>query len=197
MATMHRIQVTGLELFYKQGYYDTSIDDILRSLGLSKGAFYHHFDSKEDFFIGIIQNLVVKKVYSMLIEPIEEKEDPLQAIAACFEQALLTAEYNELDRGFILSNFMTEINGKNPEIMKNLNDIYKVWEVNLVALLQKGKSDGYLERHIDSEGVATYLISSYMGIRTMMVEGNARALRYNYLQQLKYYLRALSSKAMA
>ena len=71
MATMHRMQVKGLELFYSQGYYNTSVDDILKSLSLSKGAFYHHFQSKEDFFISIIQNLIVQKVYSMLIEPVE------------------------------------------------------------------------------------------------------------------------------
>ena len=55
MATMHRMQVTGLELFYKNGYYNTSIDDILKSLSLSKGAFYYHFQSKEDFFVSIVQ----------------------------------------------------------------------------------------------------------------------------------------------
>ncbi|MBT8294324.1 MAG: TetR/AcrR family transcriptional regulator, partial [Eudoraea sp.] len=76
MATMHRMQVTGLELFYKNGYYNTSIDDILKSLSLSKGAFYYHFQSKEDFFVSIVQNLIVRKVYSMLIEPIEGKENP-------------------------------------------------------------------------------------------------------------------------
>ena len=65
MATMHRMQVTGLNLFYKQGYYNTSIDDILKTLSLSKGAFYYHFQSKEDFFISIIQNLLFKKIYSM------------------------------------------------------------------------------------------------------------------------------------
>lgn len=197
MATMHRMQVTGLELFYKQGYYNTSIDDILRSLELSKGAFYHHFDSKEDFFLSIIQNLVVKKVYSMLIEPLDGNEDPLQAIGDCFENALLTAENNEWDRGFILGNFMAEFNAKNPGIMKYLNDLHKVWEVNLVTALQKGKSHGYLERHIDSEGVATYLISSYIGVRLLMVEGNARMLRYNYMQQLRTYLRMLSPKVTA
>ena len=50
MATMQRMQVTGLELFYRRGYYSTSVDDILKELSLSKGAFYYHFESKEDFF---------------------------------------------------------------------------------------------------------------------------------------------------
>ncbi|WP_282112421.1 TetR/AcrR family transcriptional regulator [Maribacter stanieri] len=39
MATMQRLQTTGLELFYAQGYYDTSVDDILKKLELSKKVF--------------------------------------------------------------------------------------------------------------------------------------------------------------
>ncbi|NNF19283.1 MAG: TetR/AcrR family transcriptional regulator [Flavobacteriaceae bacterium] len=197
MATMHRMQVTGLELFYQNGYYNTSIDDILKALGLSKGAFYYHFDSKEDFFISIVQNLVVQKFYSHMIEPIEGQEDPLNNILNTFENSLATAEHNTLDHGFMLSNFMTEFNGKNPVIMKYLKDIYQIWEVNLVSLLQKGKSDGYVARHIDSEGVASYLIASYIGIRTLMVEGNSRTLRYQYIQQLRQYFKMLAQKEMA
>ncbi|MGB5205413.1 MAG: TetR/AcrR family transcriptional regulator [Eudoraea sp.] len=194
MATMHRMQVTGLELFYKNGYYNTSIDDILKSLSLSKGAFYYHFQSKEDFFVSIVQNLVVRKVYSMLIEPIEGKENPFTVIEKCFENALETAEHNEMDYGFILGNFISEFNGRNTVISNYLMDIYKVWEVNLISILQKGKSDGYVDRHVDSEGVATYLISSYMGVRTLMVQGNCRNLRYKYMQQLRQYFNSLTQK---
>ena len=196
MATMHRMQVKGLELFYSQGYYNTSVDDILKSLSLSKGAFYHHFQSKEDFFISIIQNLMVQKVYSMLIEPVESKENPLRVIESCFDNALETAEHNDMDFGFVLSNFMSEFNRRNPEITKYLRDIYKVWEVNLVSTLQKGKTDGYVARHVDSESVANYLISSYIGIRTLMVEGNCRVLRYQYMQQLRNYLKSLEEKVL-
>ena len=196
MATMHRMQVKGLELFYKQGYYNTSVDDILKSLSLSKGAFYHHFQSKEDFFISIVQNLIVQKVYSMLIEPVESSENPFRAIEACFDNALETAEHNEMDYGFVLSNFMTEFNRRNPEISKYLRDIYKVWEVNLVTILQRGKTDGFLARHVDSEAVANYLIASYVGIRSLMVEGNSRMLRYQYMQQIRAYFKSLEEGSL-
>ncbi|MGB5228744.1 MAG: TetR/AcrR family transcriptional regulator [Eudoraea sp.] len=194
MATMHRMQVAGLELFYKNGYYNTSIDDILKSLSLSKGAFYYHFQSKEDFFVSIVQNLIVRKVYSMLIEPIEGKENPFPVIEKCFENALETAEHNDMDYGFILSNFISEFNRRNTVISNYLMDIYKIWEVNLISILQKGKSDGFVDRHVDSEGVATYLISSYMGVRTLMVQGNCRNLRYKYMQQLRQYFNSLTQK---
>ncbi|MBU2904886.1 MULTISPECIES: TetR/AcrR family transcriptional regulator [Arenibacter] len=197
MATMQRIQTTGLEIFYQKGYHNTSIDDILKELSLSKGAFYYHFQSKEEFFISIVQNLLFRKVYSSLIEPIEGQEDPLNKIVACFDDALETAEHNFLDYGFVLSNFITEFNGKNPDIMNYLQDILKVWEVNLVTALQKGKTDGYVDRHIDSEAVATYLISSYIGIRTLMVEGNSKMLRYKYIQQLRQYFKLIEYKEPA
>jgi AcrR family transcriptional regulator len=196
MATMHRMQVTGLELFYKKGFYNTSVDDILKELSLSKGAFYYHFQSKEDFFISIVQNLIVRKVYSMMIEPIEGKEDPFKAIELCFENAMSTAEHNELDYGFVLSNFITEFNGRNELISKYLRDIYKVWEVNIVSILQKGKTDGYVARHVDSEAVATFLISSFMGVRMLMVEGNSKQLSYQFLQQLRQYLKSLVQREL-
>ncbi len=194
---MHRMQTTGLELFYKNGYYNTSIDDILTTLSLSKGAFYYHFQSKEDFFISIVQNLLFQKVYSMLVAPIEGVEDPLHVISNSLDNALETAEHNELDHGFVLGNFIVEFNGKNPEISKYLNDILKVWEVNLITTLQRGKINGYVNRHVDCEGVATYIISSYLGIRTLMVEGNPKLLRYKYMQQLKGYFKMISLREVA
>lgn len=191
---MQRMQVTGLSLFYKKGYYNTSVDDILKELSLSKGAFYYHFDSKEDYFIQILENLLVRKIYSMLIEPIEGHDNPLKLIENCFEDALETAVHNDMDFGFILGNFINEFNGRNPKIMRHLNDILKIWEVNLVSAIQKGKFDGYIDRHVDAEGVAVYLISSYMGVRTLMVETAPSARKYKYMAQLRQYFKSLESK---
>ncbi len=191
---MHKMQVTGLHLFYSKGYYNTSVDDILKELSLSKGAFYYHFDSKEDFFIQIIENLLVRKVYSMLIQPIEGHDQTLTMISDCFEDALETAVHNELDYGFVLSNFMNEFNGRNENIMKHLNEILKVWEVNLVSAIQRGKFNGHIDRHVDAEGVAIYLMSAYIGIRTLMVETAPAARKYRFMAQLRQYFKSLEVK---
>ena len=191
-ATIQRMQVKGLELFYQKGYFNTSLDDILKALELSKGAFYYHFQSKEDFMISIVQHLLFRKIYSTLIEPVEGVEDPFRVIENALENALENAEHNVMDYGFVLGNFMTEFNGRNENISRYLNDICKVWEVSLVTALQKGKSDGYLERHWDSEGIAYYVMASYFGIRTLMVQGNAHMLRYKYMQQLRNYFKSMS-----
>ncbi len=191
LATMQRLQVAGLELFYQNGYHTTSVDDILKRLELSKGAFYYHFRSKEDFFISIIQSLIVQKVYSSLVQPIEGKEDPFTVIEEALDATLETAEHNVLDNGFILSNFLMETNGKDEEVNAYLCDILKIWEVALVTSLQKGKTDGYVARHVDSEGVASFIISAFIGVRGQMATGNAKSLRYKFIQQLRAYFRAL------
>ncbi|MDP5061092.1 MAG: TetR/AcrR family transcriptional regulator [Maribacter sp.] len=193
MATMQRLQNTGLELFYAQGYYDTSIDDILKKLDLSKGAFYYHFDSKEDFFIQIIQNLLARKIYSTLIEPIEGHENPLTLITKCFDDAMETAVHNEMDYGCILSNFLTEFNGKNEVIMRHLNEIVTVWEVNLVTALQKGKFNGYLDRHVDCEAAATFLMSSYFGVRILMTSAAPASKKYRFMSQLRQYFKSIEA----
>lgn len=196
MATMQRMQTTGLELFYAKGYYNTSVDDILKKLELSKGAFYYHFDSKEDFFVQIIQNLLARKVYSSLIEPIEGQENPLILITNCFDEAMETAVHNEMDFGCILNNFLTEFNGKNEVIMYHLNEITTVWEVNLISALQKGKFNGYLDRHVDCEAVATFLMSSYFGVRTLMTGLSPSAKKYRFMTQLRMYFKSIEAKVV-
>ena len=99
-----------------------------------------------------------------------------------------------MDYGFLLSNFIGEFNGRNANIMKHLNEIVRIWEVTLVSAIQKGKFNGHIDRHVDSEGVAIYLMSSYLGIRTLMVETTPSARKYRFMAQLRQYFKSLEIK---
>ncbi len=48
----------ALELFYEKGYDGTTIHDIIEKMGVSKGAFYHYFKSKEEVIIEIARDYV-------------------------------------------------------------------------------------------------------------------------------------------
>ncbi|MEX0359424.1 MAG: TetR/AcrR family transcriptional regulator [Allomuricauda sp.] len=195
--TMHRLCAKGLEVFHEKGYYNTNLDDILKDLSLSKGAFYHHFKSKEDYFIAIVQNLVQQKVYALLVEPLNTHENPLPVILDSIEKALEPGRPNEIAYGFMLNDFITEFSKRNQEIATYLRDILKVWEVNLVSILKRGKVDGYIARHVDCEGAASYIIASYLGMRTLLAENTNRQLKYNYVQQLKLYFNAIEERRVA
>ena len=191
--TLHLYRAKGLELFYKNGYFNTSLEEICISLSISEQAFRDTFVSKEDFFIGITQNLILQKTLNLLIEPVAYKQSPFPLILDMIQEDLEEAMHNDTDNGFILSNFISEFNKKNRRISKYLADILKIWEINLISLLRKGQLDGYVKREVNCSGVANHIISSYMGTRTLMVEGNSRELADQYLKQLHYYFYSISS----
>lgn len=74
-----RILEAAEKLFFEKGYEQTSIQDILDSLSLSKGGFYHHFPSKEAILTEICENRVLDRfnrlgmeLYSARISPMDK-----------------------------------------------------------------------------------------------------------------------------
>ncbi|WP_028784072.1 TetR/AcrR family transcriptional regulator [Thalassobacillus devorans] len=58
---------SGMKLFAQKGYHATSIQEIATQSGVSKGAFYLHFDSKEDLTLSIY-----KFYYQQMMDKVEE-----------------------------------------------------------------------------------------------------------------------------
>jgi AcrR family transcriptional regulator len=56
------ILVRSAELFARQGYESTSIQDIIGAVGIAKGTFYHHFRSKEDLLDRLIDSMLAEAV---------------------------------------------------------------------------------------------------------------------------------------
>ena len=54
--TRSRIMSAAAEYFSTRGYNASSVDDICREAGVSKGAFYHHFPSKQAIFLALLQD---------------------------------------------------------------------------------------------------------------------------------------------
>ena len=69
--TKERILETALELFAQSGYLGTSMSDIAKELGITKGALYKHYTSKQE-----ILNSIVERMNKMDLERAEEYEMP-------------------------------------------------------------------------------------------------------------------------
>src|SRR5512143_1204352 len=52
--TRGRIMEAAIKLFSERGFYAASVDDICAEAGVSKGAFYHHFESKQGLFLALL-----------------------------------------------------------------------------------------------------------------------------------------------
>jgi len=57
-ATRLMILTKAFELIYVRGYQTTSIDDILATTKVTKGAFYYHFRNKDEMGLAILQEIL-------------------------------------------------------------------------------------------------------------------------------------------
>ena len=56
--TINNILKAATECFEKEGYENTLVIDICRRAGITKGGFYHHFKSKQDLFLKLLDNWI-------------------------------------------------------------------------------------------------------------------------------------------
>lgn len=90
----------GKKLFEKQGLKKTSVDELTEAVGISKGAFYLFYESKEELFMEILEELETDFRTHIFDFSIHPKEDARKLLARLLKSALLT-----WDRYPLLKNF--------------------------------------------------------------------------------------------
>ncbi|GAB4473653.1 MAG: TetR/AcrR family transcriptional regulator [Anaerolineales bacterium] len=94
VLTRTRILQAAIEQFIHYGYEASSVDEICNLAGVSKGAFYHHFPSKQALFLALLQDWVeeleaslasIRQEYEWVPQRFERMAEMLQHV---FEQAV-------------------------------------------------------------------------------------------------------------
>jgi len=98
-----RLMDIGLSLFSEKGYHSTSIQEIATEAGISKGAFYLYYQSKEDFLASSI-DYIYSKITERLEQAYESNLSPEDTLA---QQIVILIGYVDHYKGFIL-RFFTE-----------------------------------------------------------------------------------------
>ena len=107
LATRRRIIATAKALLAKSGYEGMSIEDILERCKISRGAFYHHFDSKEALFEAVLE-VVEEEVAQVLANASSGFEDPVEGLkAGC--QAWFRLARDPAVRQIVLTDALTVV----------------------------------------------------------------------------------------
>src|ERR1700746_636187 len=87
-----RLLDAAMQALRGQGYSATSVDDICRAAGLTKGAFFHHFKSKEDLAVAAAAHFSEMAQRLFPAAPYHELADPLDRLMGYvdFRSAILT-----------------------------------------------------------------------------------------------------------
>lgn len=145
--TQKLIIEVATKLFIEKGYDNTSLNDIVNNLGgLTKGAIYQHFSSKEEIYQAVVYQMSAKND-DELLELIENKDlNGLQKIKLAFVKSLDAAIENK--------GQMESVDySKNPKMLYSLIKELKeeVSPMFIYPLIEQGISDGSIKTDYPKE----------------------------------------------
>lgn len=157
----HILDVAG-ELFAQRGYDATSVADICERAGVTKGAFYHHFASKQAVFLELRDRWLGPLEASMTLMRAEGETLPqvLQRIADMAK--LVYAAAGEEQRQQVFLELLSAAR-QDPEILPAMLAPMLKYREMFAQLIDAGIQEGTL-REVDRELVAQVLISLGFGL---------------------------------
>lgn len=190
-ATRLTILQKAFELIYIKGYQTTSIDDIIATTKVTKGAFYYHFKTKDEMGLAIISEILKPTLASGFIEPLQKEQNPIDAIYNLMDDLLMKDEFLKVEYGCPASNFTQEMAPWNMDFRRALDELTQQWTKVMTEAIEKGKKNGFISTDVNAEQVALFVMSGYWGIRNFGKLENSKQIYIPYLKELKRYLNTL------
>lgn len=146
--TKKNIVSAAWRLFYEQGYDDTTVDEIIRASGTSKGTFYHYFKGK-DALLTSLSELFDNK-YEELIQEMPEEMGNFEKLLY-LNQELFGMIENSVSRELLASMYSSQLVTKGE---KHLLDQNRIYYRLLNELIAKGQRDGELTTRMSANEIA-------------------------------------------
>lgn len=163
----NHILMSAQHCFAKKGYHITSMDQLVHHSGLSRGAIYNYFKSKEEIYLELMKGIVTREM-----EPIESRikslSSSLEKIAYLFDyyHHLEPMSEEQKEAFFVQLDFQLSASRK-ADMMTILDQLHKQMKFELVkSILQDGKNAGELKSkvHID---IYTHMFWSFIDAANM------------------------------
>lgn len=135
--TIENIISISAQLFAEKGYDKTSMQEIVDALGMSKGAIFHHFRSKEDIF-----NAVMDKQFELVIEEVNQWLDEMYEYSA--KEKLKRLIKRNISKGNVIEDSCKIVEGAvgSPQLMLAFtHDSVKMLAPIVAKLLREGIED--------------------------------------------------------
>jgi AcrR family transcriptional regulator len=158
--TIHRINQAALKLFSQNGYDATGIAEICAEAAVSKGAFYHHYASKQAVFITLFAEWL--QTIRQQIEIVEQGQksvpDQIRLICGTFQEVLNAAD----GRLQMFLEFWTQ-SSRNPAVWEITIAPYRQFQQFFADLLRKGVDEGSISI-TDFDDSARIMVGLAVGI---------------------------------
>jgi len=153
----------GIDIMLQKGYSNTGLQEVLASLGMPKGSFYHYFQSKEEFALEIIRQVDAEYSATILRMLRNPQETPLQRLKSyCLwgEKEFLSQDCR---KGCLIGNLSQEMSDQSEVLRKELASVMEK-RVNLFArCIEEGQESGEITKSHTPKQLAETLINTWGG----------------------------------
>lgn len=181
----------AFDIIYANGYQTTSIDDIIATTKVTKGAFYYHFKSKDEMGLAIINEILKPALTNSFVEPLQNKKNPLEAIYNLMQNLLMENKFLKVEYGCPAANLTQEMTPWNVDFNNALNNLIEQWTKAMTDIIETGKKNGTVRTNVNAKQVTLFVMSGYWGIRNFGKLENSKTVYIPYLKELKSYLHNL------
>jgi AcrR family transcriptional regulator len=187
-VTRRKIIDAAVELFNDVGYTGTGLGDIVARTGMTKGALYHHFNSKEALAVAIINEGAEALVKSY--QGINRSSAP--ALESMIHGMLVIVDLANTDKLVRTAAVLQRILAESSEA-STIN--YNAWLAETGAQIRRAQAEGDLRPDIDAQAAGDFIVSAMLGAELI---SNAVSGRQDWLERVtkmwEFLLSAVASE---
>lgn len=159
---------TGMHLFCKRGYSALGIDEICRTTGMTKGAFYNAFKSKEQFLNETILYYGQKNVERIQIQLMARNGITAIERLKLFYENMFKAQPKNNFTGCYINNIMAELAGLHPLIAQSTKNEFDQFIEAIIPTTREAQADGDLNPGIPTKILTELIHSTFYGLLTRL-----------------------------
>ena len=133
------------DLFHRQGYANTSLDDIARAVGIKREGVYYYFPNRTQILITIIKPLGLQ-LRDRVREILESDASPEEKICQTVENHLMRFENRFAESKITLRD---DYFAENEDVLAEMQPIWDEYETLWVAIISEGQDKGAFDATLD------------------------------------------------
>lgn len=163
--TRDRLLQAAFREVHRSGFQSASLDAILAATNVTKGALYHHFESKEALGYAVVEEKLATLTRDRWLRPMRSAGEPIDILVRVVRR--IPSRPKDVRAGCPLLLLSQEMSPLDEQFRKRLQRIFVDWQEGVATLLRKGKSQGTVRRDLNPDEAASFLVAAFEGYSTL------------------------------
>jgi AcrR family transcriptional regulator len=191
--TRQTLLQAAFQEIYRSGFQAASLDNILSKAGVTKGALYHHFGSKQELGYAVVDELIREEILDRWVRSLEKAENPIDGLLAI----LRGKDHPPFDQrlGCPLNNLAQEMSPLDEGFRKRLESVFREWREGIAKALRQGQERGQVSCDVDPLESAAFFLAALEGSVSLVKNARDKDLFDNYMASIGRYLESLRAKS--